>query len=47
LLKGHLAYFIVDLVAELDLGEIERHLQAKDHRGEHPYSPRMMTALLL
>ena len=45
--KGHLAYFILDLVAELDLGEIERRLQAKDHRGERPYSPRMMMALLL
>jgi transposase len=45
--KGHLAYFILDLVADLDLGEIERSLQAKDHRGERPYSPRMMMALLL
>jgi transposase len=45
--KGHLAYFVLDLVADLDLGEIERRLQAKDHRGERPYSPRMMTALLL
>jgi hypothetical protein len=45
--KGHLAYFILDLVAELDLGEIERRLQAKDHRGERPYAPRMMTALLV
>jgi transposase len=45
--KEHLAYFILDLVADLDLGEIERRLQAKDHRGERPYSPRMMTALLL
>ena len=45
--KGHLAYFILDLAAELDLREIERRLQAKDHRGERSYSPRMMTALLL
>jgi transposase len=45
--KGHLAYFVLDLVADLDLGEIERRLQAKDPRGERPYSPRMMTALLL
>lgn len=44
---GHLAYFILDLVADLDLSEIERPLQAKDHRGERSYSPRMMTALLL
>jgi transposase len=44
---GHLAYFILDVVAELDLSAIERPLQAKDHRGERPYAPRMMTALLL
>ena len=45
--EGHLAYFVLDLVADLDLGAIERALQAKDARGERPYSPRMMTALLL
>jgi transposase len=28
-------------------GESERRLQAKDHRGGRPYSPLMMTALLL
>ena len=44
---GHLATFVLDLVADLDLGAIERVLQAKDVRGERPYSPRMMTALLL
>jgi transposase len=45
--EGHLAYYVLDLVEELDLGEIERELQRKDARGERPYSPRMMTALLL
>lgn len=45
--KGHLAHFVLDLVSELDLGDIERSLQAKDARGERPYAPRMMTALLL
>ncbi|HEY5951644.1 MAG TPA: IS1182 family transposase [Kofleriaceae bacterium] len=45
--EGHLAYYVLDLVEELDLGEIERELQSKDARGERPYSPRMMTALLL
>jgi transposase len=45
--EGHLAYFILDLVADLDLGAIESVLQAKDARGERPYSPRMMTSLLL
>ena len=45
--EGHLAYFVLDLVADLDLGAIERAIQAKDARGERPYSPRMMTALVL
>jgi transposase len=47
LAEGHLVYFVLDLVTDLDLGVIERVLQAKDARGERPYSPRMMTALLL
>ncbi len=45
--EDHLAYFVLELLEELDLGEIERAVQAKDHRGERPYAPRMMTALLL
>lgn len=45
--EGHLAYFILGLVAELDLGAIERVVQAKDPRGERPYSPEMMASLLL
>ena len=45
--EGHLAYFVLDLLEELDLGEIERAIQKKDPRGERPFSPRMMTALLL
>lgn len=45
--EGHLVYFVLDLVEGLDLGAIERELQAKDPRGERAYSPRMMTALLL
>lgn len=44
---GHLAYFIAGLVQELDLGAIEKVVQAKDPRGERPYSPQMMTSLLL
>jgi transposase len=44
---GHLAFFVLDLVEDLDLGAIEAELQRKDPRGERPYSPRMMTALLL
>lgn len=45
--EGHLAYYVLDFVAELDLSAIERELQRKDARGERPYSPRMMSALLL
>jgi len=44
---GHLAYFILDLIGELDLSAIENVVQAKDPRGERPYSPEMMTSLLL
>jgi transposase len=44
---GHLAPFVLDLVRDLDLSAIETTLQAKDPRGERPYSPIMMTALLI
>jgi transposase len=42
----HLVYFVMDVVAGLDLSSIERPLQQKDHRGERPWNPRMMVALL-
>ena len=45
--EGHLASFILDVVEELDVGAIEDPIQAKDHRGERAYEPRMMVALLL
>jgi transposase len=45
--EGHLAYFVLDLVSELDLREIEAVIHAKDPRGTRPYSPRMMTALIV
>lgn len=44
---GHLAYFVLELVRGLDLGAIEEVVQRKDPRGERPYSPTMMTTLLL
>lgn len=44
---GHLAFFILGLLGELDLGGIERVVHAKDPRGEKAYSPTMMTSLLL
>ncbi len=45
--EGHLAHFVLDIVRELDLGAIEAAIQKKDPRGERPYAPKMMTALLL
>ena len=44
---GHLAYFVLELVRELDVSAIESAIQRKDARGVRPYSPRMMSALLL
>jgi transposase len=45
--EGDLAYFILDVVGTLDLRAIEDVYQAKDARGTRPYSPRMLTALLI
>jgi transposase len=45
--EGHLAYFILGMVQELDLGAIEKVIQGKDPRGERPYAPEMMTSLVL
>ncbi len=44
---GHLVYFLLDVVAELDLSAIEAVYQAKDPRGTVPYDPRLMVALWL
>jgi transposase len=45
--EGHLAYFLLDVVKELDLGAIETVVQARDPRGEKSYAPQMMVTLLL
>jgi transposase len=45
--EGHLAFFVLGFVEQLDLSEIEQVLQSKDPRGERPYSPQMLVALLL
>jgi transposase len=45
--KGHLAYFILEVVEELDLSAIEEKVREKDPRGERPYAVGMMTGLLL
>ena len=45
--EGHLVYFILDVVEGLDIGKIDKVYQDKDHRGERPWNPRMMVAVLL
>jgi len=45
--EGHLALFILDVVAELDLSEIYAVYEAKDARGRAGYHPAMMVALLV
>ena len=44
--EGHLAYFVMDVVGELDLADIHAHYE-RELRGYPPYHPQMMTALLL
>ena len=45
--QTHLVYFILDVVERLDVGAIEQASAHKDPRGERPYAPRMMVALLI
>ena len=45
--ENHLVFFLLDLAAELDLGEILAYYRQKDPRGERAYDPRMMVVLLL
>jgi transposase len=44
--EDHLAYFVCDVVDELDLSTIER-VYEEEERGQPPYHPRMMTKILL
>jgi transposase len=44
--EGHLAYFIIDLVEQLDLSEIHASYGG-DGRGQPPYDPSLMVGLLL
>ena len=44
--EGHLAYFISDLVDQLDLSEITARYEG-ERRGGPPYNPRMMVKVLL
>jgi len=47
LAEGHLAWFILEVVSELDLSAIEASIQGKDARGQRPYHPAMMVSLLV
>jgi len=44
--ENHLAYFVSDLIDQLNLSEIERHYE-REERGYPPYHPRMMTKILV
>ena len=44
--ENHLAYFVADVVDQLDLSEIESYYE-RDDRGQPPYHPRMMTKILV
>jgi transposase len=44
--EDHLAYFVSDVVDQLDLSAIERHYEAET-RGQPPYHPRLMVKLLV
>jgi len=46
LAEGHLAYFVGDLVDDLDLSEIEA-VYEEEERGQPPYHPRMMAKVLI
>ena len=44
--EGHLAYFVMDVVRELELGKIHAHYE-RELRGYPPYHPQMMVGLLV
>jgi transposase len=44
--EDHLAYFVSDLVDDLDLSEIEA-VYEDEQRGQPPYHPRMMVKVLI
>ena len=45
--EHHLARFVADVAAQLDLSEIYAHYQRQDGRGLAAYHPEMLTRLLL
>ena len=44
--EGHLAYFVSDVVDQLDLTPMHAEY-GEERRGQPPYDPRMMTKLLV
>jgi transposase len=44
--EGDLAYFLMDVVSQLDLSTIYNHY-CSSRSGQPPYNPRMMTSLIL
>jgi transposase len=44
--ENHLAYFVSDVVDQLDLSAIES-VYAEEDRSQRPYHPRMMTKILV
>src|ERR1700687_5593602 len=44
--EDHLAYFVSEVVEQLDLSAIES-VYEKEERGQPPYHPRMMTKILI
>lgn len=44
--ESHLAYFVSDVIDQLDLSEIELRYE-REERGYPPYHPRMMTKVLV
>jgi transposase len=44
--EDHLVYFLLDTVAEIDLGPIFAHYE-RETRGHPPFHPRLMVSLLL
>ena len=46
LAEDHLAYFVSDVVEQLDLSGIES-IYEEEERGQPPYHPRMMTKILI
>src|SRR5439155_5255148 len=44
--EDHLAYFVSDVVEQLDLSVIES-VYEEEERGQPPYHPRMMTKILI